>query len=73
MELAALDQFINLLLDNCSKYFDDLSGERSFPFGLLVWNLKLVIKILEQVYLYIKERNDFESNRHIYIQIMTGR
>ena len=36
MELAALDQFINLLLENGSKYFDDLlSGERSLPFGLL--------------------------------------
>ena len=41
MELAALDQFkksLNLLLENCSKYFDDLlSGERSLPFGLLVF------------------------------------
>ena len=40
MELAALDQFkksLNLLLENYSKYFDDLlSGERSLPFGLLV-------------------------------------
>ena len=39
-ELAALDQFkksLNLLLENYSKYFDDLlSGERSLPFGLLV-------------------------------------
>ena len=36
-ELAALDQFINLLLENCSKYFDDLfSVERYLPFGLLV-------------------------------------
>ena len=35
-ELAALDHFINLLLENCSEYFDDLlSGERSF--GLLVY------------------------------------
>ena len=41
MELAALDQFkksLNLLLENYSKYFDDLlSGERSLPFGLLVF------------------------------------
>ena len=37
-ELAALDQFKNLLLENYSKYFDDLlSGEQSFPFGLLVY------------------------------------
>ena len=38
VELAALDQFEkNLLLENYSKYFDDLlSGERSLPFGLLV-------------------------------------
>ena len=40
VELAALDQFkksLNLLLENYSKYFDDLlSGERSLPFGLLV-------------------------------------
>ena len=38
--LAALDQFkksLNLLLENYSKYFDDLlSGQRSLPFGLLV-------------------------------------
>ena len=39
-ELAALDQFINLLLENYSKYFDELlSGERSLPFGLLVDNI----------------------------------
>ena len=38
-ELAALGQFKNLLLENYSKYFDDLlSGERSLPFGLLVIN-----------------------------------
>ena len=38
-ELAALDQFKNHLLENYSKYFDDLlSGERSLPFGLLVKN-----------------------------------
>ena len=41
-ELAALDQFkksLNLLLENYSKYFDDLlSGERSLPFGLLVYS-----------------------------------
>ena len=37
MEIAALDQFENLLLENYSKYFDDLlSGERLLPFGLLV-------------------------------------
>ena len=37
-ELAAVDQFIIFLLENCSKYFDDLlSGERSLPFGLLVF------------------------------------
>ena len=40
-ELAALDQFkksLNLLLENYSKYFDDLlSGEQSLPFGLLVY------------------------------------
>ena len=39
-ELAALDQLkksLNLLLENYSKYFDDLlCGERSLPFGLLV-------------------------------------
>ena len=36
-ELAALDQLKNLLLENYSKYFDDLlSGERSLPFGLFV-------------------------------------
>ena len=41
--LTALDQFkisLNLLLENYSKYFDDLlSGERSLPFGLLVVQL----------------------------------
>ena len=32
-----LTNFKNLLLENYSKYFDDLlSGERSLPFGLLV-------------------------------------
>ena len=36
-ELAALINLKNLLLENYSKYFDDLlSGERSLPFGLLV-------------------------------------
>ena len=36
-EIAALDQFKKILLENYSKYFDDLpSGERSLPFGLLV-------------------------------------
>ena len=36
-ELAALTNLKNLLLENYSKYFDDLlSGERSLPFGLLV-------------------------------------
>ena len=38
-ELAALGQFINLLLENYSKYFDDLlSRERSLPFGLFVYD-----------------------------------
>ena len=37
LELAALDQLKNLLLEHYSKYFSDfLSGERSLPFGLLV-------------------------------------
>ena len=37
VELAALDQFKNLLLENYSKYFDDLlSGEQLLPFGLFV-------------------------------------
>ena len=36
-ELAVHDQFKDLLLENYSKYFNDLlSGERSLPFGLLV-------------------------------------
>ena len=36
-ELAALTNLKNLLLENYSKYFDDLlSGERSLTFGLLV-------------------------------------
>ena len=36
-ELAALTNLKNLLLENYSKYFDDLlSGERSLPFALLV-------------------------------------
>ena len=41
MELAALDQFKKSFIRENSKYFDDLlSGERSLPFGLLVyWNL----------------------------------
>ena len=34
----------NLLLENYSKYFDDLlSGEQSLPFGLLVLNVVLNI------------------------------
>ena len=49
MELAALDQFkksLNLLLENYSKYFDDLlSGERSLPFGLLVNNAMAFVNI----------------------------
>ena len=37
-ELAALTNLKNLLLEKYSKYFDDLlSGERSLPFGLLVF------------------------------------
>ena len=45
-ELAALDQFKKLLLENYSKYFDDLlSGERSLASGLLVKNYSH--KILE--------------------------
>ena len=41
--LSAIEK--NLLLENCSKYFDDfLSGERSLPFGLLVY---CFIKLIE--------------------------
>ena len=37
----------NLLLENYSKYFDDLlSGERSLPFGLLVYYKNCLKKIL---------------------------
>ena len=39
-ELAALDQFKKSFIREYSKYFDDLlSGERSLPFGLLVFIL----------------------------------
>ena len=39
-ELAALDQFKKSFIQEYSKYFDDLlSGERSLPFGLLVFFL----------------------------------
>ena len=42
-ELAALDQFKNLLVEIYSKYFDDLlSGERSLPFGLLVYKYEVM-------------------------------
>ena len=54
-ELAALDQFINLLLENYSKYFDDfLSGERSLPFGLLVVISYLCCILANRVILYKK-------------------
>ena len=37
-ELAALDKFKKSFIQEYSKYFDDLlSGERSLPFGLLVF------------------------------------
>ena len=44
-ELAPLDQFLIIfLVENCSKYFDDLlSGERSLPLGLLVFSSLYVI------------------------------
>ena len=37
--MLPLTNLKNLLLENYSKYFDDLlSGERSLPFGLLVYS-----------------------------------
>ena len=45
-ELAALTNLKNLLLENYSKYFDDLlSGERSLPFELLVFLNYLPLQI----------------------------
>ena len=42
-ELAALDQFKKSFIREYSKYFDDLlSGERSLPFGLLVFYFCLI-------------------------------
>ena len=39
LELAALDHLKNILIEHCSKYFNDLlSGEQSFPFGLHVFS-----------------------------------
>ena len=49
-ELAVLDLFINLLLENCSKYFDDLlSGERSLPFWLLVYFVETFVTQLPRI------------------------
>ena len=47
--VSCLDQFKKSLLENYSKYFDDLlSGERSLPFGLLVFHLKTNKQKLEK-------------------------
>ena len=65
MELAALDQFkksLNLLLENYSKYFDDLlSGERSLPFGLLVDWMFFILAGNENNY---KSLDEFEVRRN---------
>ena len=45
--VIALDQFKKNLLENYSKYFDDLlSGERSLPFGLLVLMFRNLLKYI---------------------------
>ena len=61
-ELAALDQFKNLFLENYSKYFDDLlSGERSLPFGLLVDLIFFILAGNENNY---KSLDEFEFGQN---------
>ena len=52
-ELAALTNLKNLLLENYSKYFDDLlSGERSLPFGQTWGNCNSNCNVIVMNYIF---------------------